>query len=338
MAASNAVFQWGIVSPGRIAQTFASALSSVDDARLGAVTSRDTDRGRAFTEAFPQPGPEPAVYTDYAAMLADPSIDAVYVASPHRFHHEQVLAALRAGKPVLCEKPMTVTAAQAEELMQVADQQGVFLMEAMWSRFLPVWQQVRRWLDDGRIGPVHTLHSEFCVDMPRNTSDRLFDPALAGGNLLDMGVYCIALSRFVTGRDPDRVQSATRLGPTGVDERTAAILDYGDLVSQFTSSFLGQRRNGFRIEGERGVIEIDALFWASESARLTEVTAAESPAVERFEQPHRGNGFEYQIEAAMASIRAGERECPGMPWAATLGTARVMDRMLRDAGVTFPFL
>ncbi|TGG91302.1 Gfo/Idh/MocA family oxidoreductase [Natronospirillum operosum] len=338
MAVSDPIFNWGIIAPGRIARNFALGLQVVPEARLGAVASRNAERGQAFADEFGEAGHVPTVHGDYQALLDDPAVDGVYIASPHRFHFEQALMALQAGKPVVCEKPLTVTAGQAEQLMAAAEKQGVFLMEALWSRFLPVWQQVRRWLDEDRIGRVHTLQSEFCMLAPRDDSDRLLNPELAGGNLLDMGIYCIALSRFVTGCDPDRIQSSVLKGPTGVDERTAAILDYGDTVSQFTASFLTARPNHMLIEGELGRIEVEGPFWASERARLVLDPAGANPVTEEFDGTHRASGFEYQIEAATAAIRAGQLECPGMPWAATLGTARVMDQILREGGVTYPFL
>lgn len=336
--ASDPVFNWGIIAPGRIAQNFARALPVVPDGRLAAVASRNTDRAREFAQAFGESGYSVRIHDSYDALLADPEIDGVYIASPHRFHFEQAMAALQAGKPVLCEKPLTVTAAQAKQLMAEAEERGVFLMEALWSRFLPVWQQVRRWLDEGRIGQVHTLSSNFCVHMPFEPEGRLYDPELAGGNLLDMGVYCIALSRFVTGEDPARVLSSVRQAPNGVDVRTAATLEYRECVSQFTSGFLSNRENGMRIEGELGTIEVLGQFWASSEARLLRLNGRKNELVETFSEPHRSNGFEYQIEAAQQAIRAGKLECPGMPWAATLGTARVMDQILREAGVTYPFL
>lgn len=321
-------FNWGVIAPGNIAQKFGQALSAVPGARLAGVASRSPERGRAFAARFGEADSPPRVHDSYAWLLADNAIDAVYIASPHSFHFEQAQAALEAGKPVLCEKPLTVNAEQTQMLMNLAEEKDLFLMEALWSRFLPAWRQVRHWLDDERIGPLHSLRSEFCVRIDRDDSGRLLNPNLAGGNMLDMGVYCVAMSRFVTGCDPDRVQASVYLGPTGVDERTAAVLEYGAIASQLTGSFLAERDNDFLIEGERGRIRVAGPFWASERAELTLWSEPGSPRHETFEQPHRANGFEYEIQAAMAAIRAGEKECPDNPWAATLGTARVMDQIL----------
>ncbi|MEX1056496.1 MAG: Gfo/Idh/MocA family oxidoreductase, partial [Natronospirillum sp.] len=155
-------FRWGIIAPGRIAHNFASALSVVPDAELAAVASRNAARGQAFADQYSTGGVSPRVYADYAELVQDPSIDAIYIANPHRFHADSVALCLAADKPVLCEKPLMVNAEQAQALFAVAEARGVFLMEALWSRFLPAWDQVMQWLQADAIGTVHTIQSEFC--------------------------------------------------------------------------------------------------------------------------------------------------------------------------------
>ncbi|WP_148864258.1 Gfo/Idh/MocA family protein [Marinobacter fonticola] len=331
---SKSNFRWGILAPGRIAHKFAEALEVVGDAQLYAVASRDPSRGEQFARRYQGSDVPVKVYREYADLIRDPAVDAIYIANPHRFHADCVRQCLEAGKPVLCEKPLTVNAAQAEALFQLAEERNVFLMEALWTRFLPAWQQVRRWIDEGAIGQVHSVNANFCFKIPFQADDRLWDIEQAGGVLLDMGVYPLNLSNFVFGRGPDRIQSSVLKGETGVDVRTAALLDYGDGVSTFTCSFLARRDNGFQIEGSRGVIQMESNFWSATRATLKPFDGES----QLFEQPHRANGFEYQIEAAMADIRAGRLENAVIPWADTLATLRVIDQVLATGGVVYPFL
>lgn len=331
---SAPTFRWGIIAPGRIAHKFAEALGVMDDARLHAVASRNLVRGKQFARDHHISAEPPRVYGDYLELINDRHVDAIYIANPHRFHADCIRQCLEAGKPVLCEKPLTVNAAQAETLFQVAEERRVFLMEALWTRFLPAWQQARQWVDDGAIGPVHSINANFCFKVPFQPEDRLWDIEQAGGVLLDMGVYPLNLSNFIFGRGPDRIQSSVLKGETGVDVRTAALLDYGPGVSTFTCSFLARRENTFQIEGSGGVIQMEKLYWGATTATLKPFAGEEQV----FEQPHRANGFEYQIEAAMADIRAGRLENSVMPWSETLTTLRVIDQILAGGGVVYPFL
>lgn len=322
-------FNWGIIAPGRIAGSFANGLSVIDDAVLYAVASSNHSRAQAFADEF---GGAEQVYGSYDALIADPNIDGIYIANPHRYHYDVVERCLNAGKPVLCEKPLTVTAAEAKRLFALAESNGVFLMEALWSRFLPVWQQVKRWLEAGLIGDVRVINCTFGFHIPRNTDDRLLNPALAGGVLLDMGVYCVAMSQFVMGRDPERILADGIVGETGVDERSSAILNYGGAVSMMTSNFQAQTANNFVISGTRGSITVDAEFWAARRAVLT-VNGEETV----FEGPFRASGLEYQTEEAMRCIRAGKLQSEVIPWRDTLGNMRTMDEMLTQIGVAYPF-
>lgn len=335
---SESVCRWGIVAPGRIAHKFAEALNALDDARLHAVASRNPARGERFVRDYVRDhhgdGEPPQLCGDYLELINDRDVDAVYIANPHRFHADCIRQCLEAGKPVLCEKPLTVNAVQAEALFQLAAQRRVFLMEALWTRFLPAWQQARRWVDDGAIGQVHSINANFCFKVPFQPEDRLWDVGQAGGVLLDMGVYPLNLSNFIFGRGPDRIQSSVLKGETGVDVRTAALLDYGSGVSTFTCSFLARRENTFQIEGSGGVIQMEKHYWGATTATLKPFSGEEQV----FEQSHRVNGFEYQIEAAMADIRAGRLENSVMPWSETLSTLRVIDQILAGGGVVYPFL
>ncbi len=314
-----APFRWGVLAPGRIAHRFAQALESVEGAGLYAVASRSQERGQAFAQRYRAS----VHYDSYEALADDPEVDAIYIASPHRFHHAQARLCLEAGKPVLVEKPFTVSASEAADLIALAQRQNLFLMEALWSRFLPAYRRVREWLDEGAIGSIHLISSTFCFQAEPDPSDRKFNHELAGGALLDLGVYNISLSQWATGEDPSAIGALARLGATGVDELAAVTLAYPhNAVSQFTCSFLFDAANELWIYGTRGHIRLLANFWESTQATLV-VDGKETVAA----LPFRRNGFEYQIEEAMSCIRAGRRESQGMPLASTLSNLRTMDEI-----------
>lgn len=319
---------WGIIGPGRIAQRFADALTAVDHTYLAAVGSRDSSRAQAFAARF---GARDA-YGSYEELAAS-DVDAVYVATPHRFHFENARLCLEHGKHVLCEKPITVSAHEARQLSELAESRGLFLMEAMWSVFLPLYRQIREWLDADVIGRPTLMSSTFGFRAARDPDSRLLSPHLAGGALLDIGVYNIAISRFVTGRDPTGLDARGFLGETGVDEMTAVTLLFGDdTVSQFTATLLCQTANEFEIYGPEGSIRIARRFWESTRATLT-VGDEETPV----DLPPRHNGFEYQIEEAVSCIREGRSQSSVMAHSVSIGTMQTMDEIRTKIGLVYPF-
>lgn len=325
--------RWGLVGPGTIAQRFADALTAVPGARLAAVFGGRPSHAEAFAVRWPA-----TVHHELAALLADPQVDAVYIATPHSAHAEAIAAALDAGKPVLCEKPLVATATQARAIVARAADRQVFLMEALWSRFLPSWQQLRAWLEAGEIGRVHAVQGTFCFRLPFDPASRLFAPALAGGALLDIGVYALSLAQWVMqaqgGGEPEGFDVTGTLAPTGVDLHLAAQLRWaGGAVAQFVIGFDGAADNACRIHGQRGTITLQPNFW--ECTRITLQRRGEPG--QTLELPFRHNGFEYQIEAATACIAAGQRENAAMPLAQTLAVAELSDAMRQRLGVRYPF-
>jgi predicted dehydrogenase len=326
---ANRRFNWGIIGPGRIAQQFAAGLKVIDDAALYAVASSSSERAQAFAA---QHGGE-KTYTSYEALVNDPQVDAIYIATPHRFHIENALLCLKAGKPVLCEKPLTVNAAETQRLIETARANKVFLMEALWTRYLPIYQPIREWLDAKAIGDLKLLVSTFGITVPTDQGDRWLNPELAGGTLLDMGVYPIAVSQWIMGQMPQSFSAQAYLGRTGVDELTAGLLKYENgVISQFHSSFITDGANDFVIYGSSGHIRIHAAYWAATQATL--VTSDQTLTVSR---PFRGGGFEYQTEEAMRCIRAGLLESPGMTHADTLANMQLMDNIRAEIGLRYPF-
>ncbi len=324
-------FRWAIIGSGGITHKFAGAVKGTEDAELYGVLSRDMGRAQAFCEKHGARNPFDSLET----MLGDGQIDAVYVASPHRFHHEQALVCLKAGKAVLCEKPLTVNAQQASELIETARAGNVFLMEAMWARFLPIYEQIHAWLDGGQLGEVKWVSSTF--GMPAyyrlDPSHRLLNPDLAGGAILDMGIYPIAVTQDVYRRDPVELRAVGHVVEKGVDLFAGATLDYGDgRAAQFMCTLLTGAVNKMFIHGQDGHIEIEAPFFGSTKATLH--LRHESHTVTR---PFRINGFEYQIEHAMACIREGRTESDRMSHSQTLASARVIDTIRQQIGARYDF-
>ncbi len=322
-------FNWGLIGPGLIAQQFADDLRVIDDAALYAVASNSMERGRAFAQ---KNGGE-KVYDSYEALVNDPDVDAVYIATPHRFHFDNTMLCLNAGKPVLCEKPLTVNAAETKILIETAKEKKVFLLEALWTRYLPIYSQIRQWLDEGVIGDLHLLSSTFGFNIPKNKDLRWMNPELAGGTLLDMGVYPIATSQWVLGQMPESFGAEAIIGETGVDELISVALKYPNgVISQFSTNFLSNNINDFYIYGTKGIIRIHANYWGSSRATLMvdgkELTVS---------KPLRASGFEYQTEEAMRCIRAGLLESPGMPQAQTLANMELMDSIRAKIGLKYPF-
>jgi predicted dehydrogenase len=335
------VFRWGLVGPGRIAHRFAEAAQRLPSCALVAVSGRDGTRAAAFAERWTVTGrPAVAVAASLPELLRRGDLDAVYVATPHAFHGEAVSACLDAGVPVLCEKPLVPSAAQLRPLLARARERGVFLMEALWTRFLPVYDEVARWLQQGAVGEVRAVQSSFAFVLPRQPQDRCLDPVQAGGALLDIGIYNLALTRWVLeqslGRCPAlrSVQAEAVLTAGGVDQRLAAQLHFeGGASAQMFCAFDTRADNGLRILGERGHIVLPAAFWQATRAELHRADAA----VETFERPFEINGFEGEITEAMRCVRAGQVESARMPHAESLALVETMDRMRRQVGVRYPF-
>jgi predicted dehydrogenase len=326
---SDKIFNWGVIGPGRIANQFAQGLGVIEDAALYAVASTRLERAEAFARQYGGA----KLYDSYEALVSDPEVDGIYIATPHRFHFENIRLCLNAGKPVLCEKPLTVNAAETRQLVEIARSKKVFLMEALWTRFLPIYTPIRQWLNDGTIGDINLMVGTFGFNVPKSEADRWLNPELAGGTLLDMGIYPISVSQWVMGAQPQSFVARARIGKTGVDELTAVLLQYENgVISQFHSSFLSNNVNEFFIYGNKGHIRIHANYWGSEKASL--IANDQELTVSR---PFRGGGFEYQTEEAMRCIRAGLLESPGMTLANSLANMELMDAIRAEIGLKYPF-
>lgn len=333
--------RWAIVGPGRIAHRFAQAVSGMPQAQLVAVTGRDTRHAHDFVQCWQVPGrAEVQVAPDLPTLLARADVDAVYVATPHSHHADAVAAALQAGKPVLCEKPLVPHRAAALALVALAQSRRVFLMEAMWTRFLPIYATVQQWLQQDAIGTLRSVHSSFCFHAHYDPRNRVFNPALAGGALLDIGIYNLSALRWVLQAvrghcpEPQRWHLQGLLAPTGVDRRVAGLLAFeGDVTATFECSVDSHSANALRIEGSTGHILLPHNFW---QATRAELHVHDQPA-QTVDAPFAINGFEGEIAEATRCIRAGLIESPALPHSETLATLRWMDHIRAELGVTYPF-
>jgi predicted dehydrogenase len=320
--------RWGIIGTGSIAKQFAQGLRALPDAALVAVGSRTQAGADAFADEFGIP----RRHASYAALAADDGLDAIYIATPHPMHKADTLLALRHGKAVLTEKPFTVNAAEAREVIEFAREQRLFLMEAMWTRFIPAMVRVRELLAQGVIGEPHLLTADFGFRTGLNPEGRLFNPALAGGALLDVGVYCLSLASMIFGK-VDRITSMAHLGETGVDERAAMILGYaGGQLALLSTAIRTQTPMEAVLSGSEGQIRIPPMFWKPARLSLTvygkEQTEIEMPLV--------GNGYHYQAAEVARCLPAGQAESQVMPLDETLSIVEMMDTIRAQWGLKYP--
>lgn len=333
-------FAWALVGPGAIAHKFSEAVHAMPGTYLHAICGRDLGRASNFAHHWARDGQTPYSTTDLDALLADPRIDGVYVATPHSHHADVVRRALNAGKAVLCEKPLVPNLVVAQELVSLARKRQVFLMEALWTRFLPAYAVVGDWLKAQKIGKIHAIQSSFCFTAAYQPESRMFDAKLAGGCLLDIGIYNLAVTRWILEMalgacpEPVSLKADGVLAPTGVDQRVAATLVFPEGVSsQFICAFDTSASNALHIMGERGSISLPRDFSSATQAILQ--LAGGAPQV--VDAAMRINGFEGEIEEAMRCIRAGLVESPQMPHAETLAIVRWMDDIRAQLGVRYPF-
>lgn len=321
--------RWGILATGWIAEQVTEAINAQPDAVCVAVGSRS----QASADKFGDEWGIPRRYPTYEALAADPDVDVIYIATPHNLHYENMKLCLNAGKHVLCEKPLTVNAAQARECLNLAKEKGLFLMEAMWMKFIPAIQQVQAWVKDGRIGPIRLLQANFAFNIPFNPQGRLYDPALAGGALLDMGIYPATLVHLLLGK-PERILSAAYLGETGVDELNTAIWQYADgAQAVLTSTQRLERPCDAFITGSQGYIHLHENFWHSQQLTLKQ----NGQAAETVQIPYEGNGYGYQVREVHDCLRAGKLESAVVSHADTLQIMTLLDEMRGQWGLIYPF-
>lgn len=319
--------RWGILSTGSIARTLATALKTLDEAEIVAVGSRNL----ASAEEFGQKFDIPRRYGSYEELANDPEIDVIYVATPHPAHKDNTLLCLKAGKAVLCEKPFTINAGEAAEMIDYAREHKLFLMEAMWTRYLPLMVRLREMLAAKVVGDVRIVQADFSFSAPFNPHSRLFDLELGGGALLDAGIYPVSMASMILGK-PSKVTSLTHLGETGADEQTGMVFSYeeGKLAVLITSTRTAGPQD-LIIRGTEGYIKISGWLRAS---KMTIVRPGQEDEV--IELPVEGNGYTYEALEVMRCLKEGLTESPVMPLDETLELMRTLDAVRAPWGLKYP--
>ena len=308
--------RWGIVGAGRIAHTFAQDMPATRHGVLRAVAARSGEAARKFADQYGAP----SAYEGYETLYNDPAVDAIYVATPHSLHLQNAGDALRAGKAVLCEKPITTSATECQALIDIANESDSYLMEAMWTWFLPAIRKAKEWVDSGRIGKIVQINADFGYPQVYAPDERTYNPELAGGCLLDMGVYPIALAALFAGRDPEEISVVSRHAPNGVDDDVAMLFNYDDFVATLGTSFRARLPNWAYIVGEDAYIAIPDFFRARECQLFVLDDMAD-----QFDDGRSTNGFDYQVEAVNNDLLAGRKQSEIMPLSESLRFQRHMD-------------
>ncbi|SNX60356.1 Predicted dehydrogenase [Nitrosomonas ureae] len=320
-----ALVRWGILSAGRMAGRFAVDLRKTPGTEIVAVAARSVQRA----EAFALKHRIPRAHGSYEALAKDPDIDVIYVATTHNFHKSHTLLCLENGKHVLCEKPFALNAIEARQMIACAGEKRLFLMEAMWSRFNPTYKRAMQWIKEGLIGEVRMLSADLGFRATWEPEHRLFNPELAGGSILDVGVYPIALASHLFGSRPAEIQAAASLGATGVDEQAGIMLQYPQGQLALLSSAIQTRtpHNAF-IMGTRGMIWMP-MFWR---ARLAVLWRSR-----KFPRIVWGRvGYQYEAAEVNQCIREGKVESPTVTLAESLALMETMDQIREKIGLQYP--
>ncbi len=318
--------KWGILGPGKIAHKFAEALKSLDNVELYAVASRSQEAARIFAEKHQVL----RAYGSYEELVQDPEAELIYVATPHGLHKEHTLLCLNHKKPVLCEKPMAHKYTDARQMVEASVFNQVFLMEAMWSRFLPPVNKALEWIREGKIGTVKKVKADFGFSTHVDPHSRLYNMALGGGSLLDVGVYPVFLALTVLG-EPSGYEVSAQLAATGADQDCKVLLHYPGALAELHSSIVTDTPREAVIEGTEGTIRFMAPWYRETTLLLTNAQGEEV-----FAPPATGNGFEAQIKEAVSCVRKGSIESEVMPHRFSLLQSKVLDLLCKAGGIIYP--
>ena len=323
-------FHWGIIGPGKIAGKFAEDLTLVKDGILYAAASRSLARAQAFVDTHRGV----KAYGSYAELADDPQIDAVYIATPHPGHAENAIRCLRAGKAVLCEKPFAMNSEEVAEMVSVARETGNFLMEAIWTRVLPGTRQLLDWIEAGRLGRVQSLAADFGFRAPYAPEKRLYNKALGGGALLDIGIYPVFLAHLLFGTPTDIVGHA-RMSATGVDLEDHLVLRYApDQHARLHASLTHETPSEAWIYGEHGKVHL-AGRWHETKQLTFYPTDGEPETVDVSADFKRGRGYNLEIEHVQRCLQQGLTESPLLPLDFSVELMRTLDRIREAIGLRY---
>ncbi len=327
------VFNWAIVGTGGIAERFASVLCQSDKyGKIKGVLGTSESKALAFMRSSARGlVAEPNCYTNISELIEDGGVDAVYVATPHPSHYTLTAALLKAKKPVLCEKPLTINSKQASELVALSGESHTFLMEALWTKTLPIWRRIESIFEADQIGIVDNYSCDLSYYFPFEPKHRLFNRELGGGVTLDLAVYPVALANALSGV-PTGILASTVLCETGVDAKTSIALTFEDGVTGlFYSSCHSNSEGVFRITGSKGILEAHNLFSGGAQSIILNIDGIRAEEVFEFDV----NGFEYQISEAISCVRAGKTQSDLVPHKNTLEVLRVLDAVGNQIGLNY---
>jgi predicted dehydrogenase len=313
--------RWGIVGTGSIANQFAADMAYVPNGEITAVASRAQHTAESFAEKYAIP----KAHGDYQALIESTDVDAVYVATPHTLHLDNSIASIQAGKAVLCEKPITPTAADCESILIAAREAGIYLMEAMWTYFLPAIRTAQDWVSAGRIGEVIQIKADFGYPQAYDPKSRAYNPDLAGGVLLDMGIYPIALACLFLPDDPHNIEVVARKAPTGVDDDVTMIFEYPNCIANLSSSFRCKLPNCAYIIGRDGYIAIPD-FWRAQQCHLFQLDEHVDSHIDN----RQSIGLNFEAIAVGEDLMAGRRQSEVVPWSATRRFQSLMARVFDE--------
>jgi len=320
---------WGVIGCGEIAHKFALSAAQAEGVSIVAAASRTPGKAADFANTHGIPNH----YNDYSSLLKNKDVEAVYVATTHNYHFENVKEILEAGKHVLCEKPMTVNGREMRQLAALASEKKRFMMEAMWTRFLPCMKHVRQLLADGAIGEIRQLRATFGFLFPFDPGHRLFNKDLAGGALLDAGIYPLSFANMVMKESPSEIHSLAQIGATGVDEQSMYLFKYKTGALAVLSSCVNAPVvSRAEIIGAKGRISIPEDFLAGTEVHLE--IPGEERIISHFDFDN-DTGFQYEIDAASESIRRGELENKVMPISDTLQLMETIDEIKGQLGLIY---
>ena len=321
-------FKWGILGPGGIAKAFAEDLKLLQGHSIAAVGSRSLSNAQSFSDTYGG-----TAYGSYEDLVADSQVDAIYVATPHPAHKDNVILALNAGKPVLCEKPFSVNAIDAQQMVDAATKNNVALMEAMWARFLPHYAKVREIVASGVLGPILTIHADHGQRLADHNIPRLVEPELAGGALLDLGIYPVSFAHMILG-NPTSVTSSAVLTEKGVDAQTSMIFDYADgAQAVLNTTMIEQTPCRAVVAGLNGWLEIDRTFYNPASMRvvLNDGTITEYP------NTYQGHGLREQADVFKQLVLSGAKQSEILNWKDTVDIMKTLDTVRAQIGLKYPF-
>lgn len=320
-------FRIGIIGAGHIAEKMAATLAGMEEAEAYGVASRDLAKAEEFARRFNFT----KAFGSYEALADDPLVQLIYVATPHSLHHDHVRMCLLKGKPVLCEKAFMANAAEAEDVIGISESRGVFLAEAIWTRYMPFYRTIAERANDGTIGKPMMVTAH--LGYPVSHKERIMKPELGGGALLDLGVYTINFALNVFGKDIRKITSHCTVAKTGVDLQDNICLEYEDgrMAVLMATALCANDRQGI-ISGDGGYIIVDNI----NNSLKAEIYGKDHVLKETIHAPEQITGFEYQVRACIAAISQGKYETPFMPHSESLAVMRMLDGIRKNAGVAFP--